>query len=71
MAVKNQKTAALLNQVLTLLRAANLAARDDPLGFAADPPPIIHCTKLGALDQPRRQRRASPSPAGVVLAALP
>jgi putative DNA primase/helicase len=41
--VKNQKTASLLNQVLTLLRA-KLAAKDDLLGFVADPAPVINCT---------------------------
>jgi putative DNA primase/helicase len=41
--VKNQKTAALLGQVLTLLRA-KLAAKDDLLGYVADPPPVINCT---------------------------
>ncbi len=41
--VKNQKTASLLSQVLTLLKA-KLAAKDDLLGFVADPPSVINCT---------------------------
>jgi Family of unknown function (DUF5906)/D5 N terminal like len=41
--VKNQKTASLLSQVLTLMRA-KLAAKDDLLGFVADPAPVINCT---------------------------
>jgi hypothetical protein len=40
--VKGQRTASLLNQVLTLLRA-KLAVETDPLGFLADPPPVINC----------------------------
>jgi putative DNA primase/helicase len=41
--VKNQKTASLLNQVLTLLKA-KLAVKDDVLSFLTDPPPVINCT---------------------------
>jgi P4 family phage/plasmid primase-like protien len=41
--VKNQKTALLLSQVLTLLKA-KLAVKDDVLGFVADPPPVINCS---------------------------
>jgi putative DNA primase/helicase len=41
--VKNQKTASLLSQVLTLLKA-KLAVKDDVLSFLADPPPVINCT---------------------------
>jgi putative DNA primase/helicase len=41
--VKNQRTATLLGQVLTLLKA-KLAQKDDVLGFVADPPPVINCT---------------------------
>jgi putative DNA primase/helicase len=40
--VKSQKTASLINQVLTLLKA-KLAVEKDPLGFVAEPPPIINC----------------------------
>ena len=40
--VKNQKTASLLSQVLTLLKA-KLAVKDDLLGFVANPPPVINC----------------------------
>jgi putative DNA primase/helicase len=40
--VKGQKTAPLLGQVLTLLKA-NLAAADHLLDFNATPPPIINC----------------------------
>ncbi len=40
---KGQKTASLINQVLTLLKA-KLAVESDPLGFVAEPPPIINCT---------------------------
>jgi putative DNA primase/helicase len=41
--VKNQKTASLLNQVLTLLKA-RLAVKDDVLSFVDNPPPVINCT---------------------------
>jgi putative DNA primase/helicase len=41
--VKNQRTASLLSQVLTLLKA-KLAIKDDVLGFIADPPPVINCS---------------------------
>jgi putative DNA primase/helicase len=41
--VKGQKTASLLSQVLTLLKA-KLAAENDPLGFLRDPRPVINCT---------------------------
>ncbi len=41
--VKNQKTAALLGQVITLLKA-KLAAKDDLLSFQANPPPVINCS---------------------------
>jgi putative DNA primase/helicase len=40
--VRNQKTASLLSQVLTLLKA-KLAAKDDVLGFVADPPSVLNC----------------------------
>jgi P4 family phage/plasmid primase-like protien len=40
--VKGQKTAVLLSQVLTLMKAT-LAAKDDVLGFVASPPPVINC----------------------------
>ena len=40
--VKNQKTASVLSQVLTLLRA-KLAVKDDLLGFVAEPAPVINC----------------------------
>jgi putative DNA primase/helicase len=40
--VKNQKTASLLSQVLSLLKA-KLAVKDDLLGFVASPPPVINC----------------------------
>jgi putative DNA primase/helicase len=40
--VKGQKTASLLNQVLTLLKA-KLATENDPLAFVANPHPIINC----------------------------
>jgi putative DNA primase/helicase len=39
--VKNQNTASLIGQVLTVLRA-KVAVKDDVLGFVADPPPIIN-----------------------------
>jgi putative DNA primase/helicase len=39
---KNQKTASLLGQVLTLLKA-KLAVKDDMLSFVANPPPVINC----------------------------
>ena len=39
---KNQKTASLMGQVLTLLKA-KLAVKDDFLGFVANPPPVINC----------------------------
>jgi putative DNA primase/helicase len=39
---KNQKTASLLGQVLTLLKA-KLAVKDDRLSFVANPPPVINC----------------------------
>jgi putative DNA primase/helicase len=41
--VKNQKTASVLSQVLTLLRA-KLAAKDDLLGFVAEPASVINCS---------------------------
>jgi putative DNA primase/helicase len=41
--VKNQKTASLLNQVLTLLKA-RLAVEEDVLSFVDNPPPVINCT---------------------------
>ena len=41
--VKNQKTASVLSQVLTMLRA-KLAVKDDLLGFVADPAPVINCS---------------------------
>jgi putative DNA primase/helicase len=41
--VKNQKTASVLSQVLTLLKA-KLAAKDDLLGFVAEPAPVINCS---------------------------
>jgi putative DNA primase/helicase len=40
--VKNQKTASLLSQVLTLLKA-KLAVKDDVLSFVTTPPPVINC----------------------------
>jgi hypothetical protein len=40
--VKQQKTASLLSQVLTLLNA-KLAVKDDALSFVANPPPVINC----------------------------
>ena len=40
--VKNQKTAALLHQVITLIKA-KLAVKDDVLAFVADPRPVINC----------------------------
>jgi putative DNA primase/helicase len=40
--VKQQKTASLLSQVLTLLKA-KLAVKDDLLSFVANPPPVINC----------------------------
>ena len=40
--VKGQKTASLLNQVITLLKA-KLATENDPLAFVANPLPIINC----------------------------
>ena len=41
--VRNQKTASVLSQVLTLLKA-KLAAKDDLLGFVAEPAPVINCS---------------------------
>ena len=41
--VKNQKTASLLSQVMTLLKA-KLAVKDDLLSFQANPPPVINCS---------------------------
>jgi putative DNA primase/helicase len=41
--VKNQKTASLLSQILTLLKA-KLAVKDDVLSFVDNPPPVINCT---------------------------
>lgn len=38
----NQTTASLINQTLALLKA-KLAAKEDRLGFIADPPPVINC----------------------------
>jgi putative DNA primase/helicase len=40
--VKNQRTAALLSQVLALLKA-KLAVASDLLSFVASPPPVINC----------------------------
>ena len=40
--VKKQKTASLISQVLTVLKA-KVAVKDDVLGFVADPPPVINC----------------------------
>ena len=40
--VKGQKTASLLSQVITLLKA-KLATENDPLAFVANPLPIINC----------------------------
>jgi putative DNA primase/helicase len=40
--VNNQRTASLLSQVLTLLKA-KLAVKDDVLSFVANPPPVINC----------------------------
>ena len=40
--VKNQKSASLLSQVLTLLKA-KLAVKDDVLSFVANPAPVINC----------------------------
>jgi hypothetical protein len=39
---QNQKTASLLGQVLTLLKA-KLAVKDDALSFVVNPPPVINC----------------------------
>jgi putative DNA primase/helicase len=39
---KNQKTASLLGQVLTLLKA-KLAVKDDALSFVVNPAPVINC----------------------------
>jgi putative DNA primase/helicase len=41
--VKNQKTASVLSQVLTLLKA-KLSAKDDLLSFVAEPAPVINCS---------------------------
>jgi putative DNA primase/helicase len=41
--IKNQKTASVLSQVLALLKA-KLAAKDDLLGFVAEPAPVINCS---------------------------
>jgi P4 family phage/plasmid primase-like protien len=41
--VKNQKTASLLGQVITLLKA-KLAVKDDVLSFVANPPSVINCS---------------------------
>jgi len=41
--VRSQKTAALLTQVVTLLKA-KLAVKDDVLAFVAEAPPVINCT---------------------------
>ena len=41
--VKNQKTASLLGQVITLLKA-KLAVKDDVLSFVTNPPPVINCS---------------------------
>ena len=41
--VKNQKTASLLGQVITLLKP-KLAVKDDVLSFLANPPPVINCS---------------------------
>ena len=40
--IKGQKTASLLGQTLTLLKA-KLAVKDDVLSFVANPPPVINC----------------------------
>jgi putative DNA primase/helicase len=40
--VKNQKTASLLGQILTLLKA-KLAVKDDVLSFVVKPPSVINC----------------------------
>ena len=40
--IKGQKTASLIGQGLTLLKA-KLAVKDDPLSFVANPPPVINC----------------------------
>ena len=40
--IKGQKTASLLSQTLTLLKA-KLAVKDDVLSFVANPPPVINC----------------------------
>ena len=41
--IKGQKSASLLGQVITLLKA-KLAVKDDVLSFVANPPPIINCS---------------------------
>jgi putative DNA primase/helicase len=41
--VKNQRTASLLGQVITLLKA-KLAVKDDLLSFLANPPSVINCS---------------------------
>ena len=41
--IKGQKSASLLGQVITLLKA-KLAVKDDLLSFVANPPPIINCS---------------------------
>jgi putative DNA primase/helicase len=41
--VKNQKTASLLGQVITLLKA-KLAVKDDLLSYLANPPSVINCS---------------------------
>ncbi len=41
--VKNQRTASVLGQVITLLKA-KLAVKDDLLSFLANPPPVINCS---------------------------
>ena len=68
--VKNQKTASLLGQVITLLKA-KLAVKDDVLSFVTNPPPVINCSNGELWISSRRQRRATASPAKVPPAALP
>ena len=41
--IKGQKTASLIGQTLTLLKA-KLAIKDDVLSFVANPPPVINCS---------------------------
>ena len=60
--VKNQKTASLLGQVLTLLKA-KLAVKDDVLSFVANPPPVINCANGEVWIEPGRHRRPAAPPA--------